>query len=86
MRCKVAAHMRRVMVTLREQQRRERTRNAMNQDQLREQAETSPSASDGPAVDQPRKGAIGKALLVYLGTGSIGVAIVAYLIFSGMGC
>ena len=33
-----------------------------------------------------RAGAIGKAFLVYLGTGSIGIAIVAYLIFAGMGC
>ena len=33
-----------------------------------------------------RVGAIGKALLVWLGTGSIGIAIVAYLIFAGMGC
>lgn len=34
---------------------------------------------------QPR-GAIGKAILVYLGTGSIIVAGLAYLLFSGMGC
>ena len=33
-----------------------------------------------------RAGAIGKALLVYLGTGSILAAIIAYLVFSGMGC
>ena len=33
-----------------------------------------------------RAGAIGKAFLVYLGTGSIGVAIIAYLIFAGAGC
>jgi hypothetical protein len=33
-----------------------------------------------------RKAAAGKALLVYLGTGSIGAAIVAYLIFKGAGC
>ena len=32
------------------------------------------------------KAAAGKALLVYLGTGSIGAAIVAYLIFKMMGC
>jgi hypothetical protein len=38
-----------------------------------------------PSLPQ-RAGAIGKAFLVYLGTGSIGVAIVAYLIFAGMGC
>jgi hypothetical protein len=35
--------------------------------------------------NQP-KGAIGKALLVYLGTGSFIVAGLAYLLFSGMGC
>ena len=32
------------------------------------------------------KAAAGKALLVYLGTGSIGVAIVAYIVFKMMGC
>ena len=32
------------------------------------------------------KAAIGKAFLVYLGTGSIGAAIVAFLIFKMMGC
>jgi len=33
-----------------------------------------------------RAGAVGKALLVYMGTGSIVVAGIAYLAFSGMGC
>ena len=33
-----------------------------------------------------RVGAAGKALLVYLGTGSIGAALVAYLIFRAAGC
>ena len=33
-----------------------------------------------------RAGAIGKAFLVYLGTGSVGVAIVAFIIFKMMGC
>jgi hypothetical protein len=33
-----------------------------------------------------RVGAAGKALLVYLGTGSIGAALIAYLIFRGAGC
>ena len=33
-----------------------------------------------------RAGAIGKAFLVYLGTGSVAVAVIAYLIFAGMGC
>ncbi len=32
------------------------------------------------------RGAIGKALLVYLGTGSIVIAGLAYLLFAGMGC
>ena len=32
------------------------------------------------------KAAAGKAFLVYLGTGSIGVAIVAFIIFKMMGC
>ena len=33
-----------------------------------------------------RVGAAGKALIVYLGTGSVGAALVAYLLFKGMGC
>ena len=33
-----------------------------------------------------RAGAAGKALIVYLGSGSIVLAIVAYLIFNSMGC
>jgi hypothetical protein len=42
---------------------------------------------DGEAIgEKPRKAAAGKALLVYLGTGSIGAALIAYLIFHGMGC
>ena len=32
------------------------------------------------------KAAAGKALIVYLGTGSIVTAVVAYLIFHAMGC
>lgn len=32
------------------------------------------------------RGAIGKALLVYLGTGSVLAAGAAYLLFAGMGC
>ena len=32
------------------------------------------------------KAAIGKAFLVYLGTGSLGAAIVAFIIFKMMGC
>ena len=46
---------------------------------------------DQPGVERNRligkaKAAAGKALLVYLGTGSIGAAIVAYIIFKMMGC
>ncbi len=33
-----------------------------------------------------RVGAIGKAFLVYLGSGSVVVAIIAYFIIAGMGC
>ena len=32
------------------------------------------------------KGAAGTALLVWLGTGSLGVSIVAFIIFKMMGC
>lgn len=39
-----------------------------------------------PLRHAKRAGAAGKALLVWLGTGSIGIAIVAYLLFAGMGC
>ena len=38
-----------------------------------------------PSLPQ-RAGAIGKAFLVYLGTGSVLAAVVAYFIFAGMGC
>ena len=33
-----------------------------------------------------RRGAIGKAALVCLGTGSVAPAVIAYLVFGGMGC
>ncbi len=33
-----------------------------------------------------RAGAAGKALIVWLGSGSLVLAIIAYLVFSGMGC
>jgi hypothetical protein len=47
--------------------------------------------SEGPVKSTPmtrrrRVAAAGKALLVWLGTGSIGAAIVAYIIFKVMGC
>lgn len=38
------------------------------------------------ALTPPRRGAIGKAFLVYLASGSVGVAVIAYLIFAGAGC
>ena len=38
-----------------------------------------------PSLPQ-RVGAIGKAFLVYLGSGSVVAAIIAYLVFAGMGC
>lgn len=44
--------------------------------------ELSPTKLSLPA----RAGAIGKAFLVYLGSGSIVAAIIAYLVFAGMGC
>jgi hypothetical protein len=33
-----------------------------------------------------RAGAAGKALIVWLASGSLGLAVIAYLLFSGMGC
>ena len=52
--------------------------------------ETFIKSPSTPAKSRPsipaRAGAIGKALLVYLATGSVGVALVAFLLFKGMGC
>jgi hypothetical protein len=45
-----------------------------------------PDTRDNPTEERPRKAAIGKALIVWLATGSVGAAIVAYLVFAGMGC
>ena len=39
-----------------------------------------------PLTDPKRRGAAGKALIVYLATGSLGAAVVAFLIFKMMGC
>ena len=39
-----------------------------------------------PADTHSRRGAIGKAFIVWLASGSIGLAVVAYLIFAGIGC
>ena len=41
---------------------------------------------DAHVPTRTRRGAVGKALIVYLASGSIGLAIVAYLLFRGMGC
>lgn len=41
---------------------------------------------DAPQSIPPRRGAIGKALIVWLASGSVGLAIIAYLIFAGAGC
>lgn len=55
---------------------------------VQEKAETTPvqEAKKVRKSIPQRVGAAGKALLVYLGTGSIGAALVAYLIFKGAGC
>lgn len=47
--------------------------------------EASPRPNVRPSIPA-RAGAIGKALLVYLGTGSIGLALLAFLVFKGAGC
>jgi len=44
-------------------------------------------SSAKPHVSIPaRVGAAGKALIVYLATGSVGAALVAFLLFKGAGC
>jgi len=55
--------------------------------QITQQPETRSDVESSPEIgDRPRFGAIGKALIVWLATGSVGAAIVAYLLFAGMGC
>lgn len=49
----------------------------VNADQAREAAD--------PSIP-PRRGAIGKAFIVWLASGSLGIAVVAFLIFWAMGC
>jgi hypothetical protein len=44
------------------------------------------SATDVDSSERPRKAAVGKALIVWLATGSVGAALIAYLLFAGMGC
>jgi hypothetical protein len=45
----------------------------------------TPEAPIRPSI-RARAGAAGKALIVYLASGSIGVALVAFLLFKVMGC
>jgi hypothetical protein len=45
-----------------------------------------PLAGKLPLTDPKRRGAAGKALIVYLATGSLGAAVVAFLVFKMMGC
>jgi hypothetical protein len=42
--------------------------------------------ADRTPAPKARKGAVGKALLVYLGTGSLAAAAIVYFLASGMGC
>lgn len=46
----------------------------------------SATLRDNPTIITRARGAIGKAFLVYLGTGSVLAAVVAYFLFAGMGC
>jgi hypothetical protein len=46
----------------------------------------APPESSREQATHTRRGAIGKALIVWLATGSLGAAVVAFLIFKGMGC
>jgi hypothetical protein len=51
----------------------------------------TPVRLDQPGVQRNRliakaKAAIGKAFIVYLATGSLGAAVVAFIIFKAMGC
>ncbi len=48
-------------------------------------SDLTPAAQPTMSI-RARAGAAGKALLVYLGSGSIVLAIVAYLVFNSMGC
>jgi len=56
----------------------------MNQELDHQQEQPFPVAE--VPEERVHKGAVGKALLVYLGTGSIGAALIAYLLFHSMGC
>jgi len=56
-----------------------------NSTQLAVTETEKPAAPVRKSIPQ-RAGAAGKALLVYLGTGSVGLALVAFLVFKGMHC
>ena len=47
---------------------------------------TLPLTGKLPLRNDQRRGAAGKALIVYLATGSLGAAVVAFLVFKMMGC
>jgi hypothetical protein len=36
--------------------------------------------------NRPRRAAAGKALIVWLASGSFGAAVIAFIVFKGMGC
>lgn len=53
-----------------------------------ESAAAAPAAADTSAAPSlpPRRGAVGKAIIVYLFSGSAVVALLAFVLFRGMGC
>ena len=57
------------------------------QQDLTAQTPTSTVVASSPDADLRRRhGAIGKALLVWIGSGSFLAAVAAYFLFSAMGC
>ena len=56
------------------------------QTEPRQQTTPDSQETQAPAIGEGRRGAIGKALIVWLATGSLGAAVVAFLVFKGMGC
>ena len=53
---------------------------------MQESTEKLPLENTQDTLDRPRKAAAGKALIVWLATGSVGAALVAFLLFKSMGC
>lgn len=51
----------------------------------REQGTSTTEPAEGAGYET-RRGAIGKALIVWLASGSFLAAVVAFFIFAGMGC